>query len=331
MSLLRPEALPILLLAPLVGLALWALDRGRARRLVRAVGPRAAALAADLSRGRRRLQRVLFASALLLALLAMLQPVWGDATRDVEQRGVDILVCLDVSRSMLARDVAPSRLERARREISALAERATGDRLGLVVFAGQARLAVPLTRDRDSFRELTELADPLSVERGGSDLGAALETALEALKGKTGEHEALVLLTDGEDLEARGLRAAQACRERDVAVHCIGFGSTLGAKIPVPSREGGETFLRDRAGVDVVSTMDATTLRRIADVTGGDFVDAHARPSPLRELYERRILPMARKAFERDERRAKENRFQWPLLAAFLLWILVSCLGDRRR
>jgi len=331
MSLLRPEALPILLLAPLVGLTLWALDRGRARRLARAVGPRAAALAADLSGGRRRLQRVLFASALLLALLAMLQPVWGDATREVEQRGVDILVCLDVSRSMLARDLAPSRLVRARREIAALAERASGDRLGLVVFAGQAHLAVPLTRDRDSFRELSELADPLSVERGGSDLGAALETALEALKGQTGEHEALVLLTDGEDLEARGLRAAQSCRERNVAVHCVGFGSTIGAKIPVPARGGGETFLRDRAGVDVVSTMDATTLRRIADVTGGDFVDAHARTRPLRELYERRILPMARKAFEREERRAKENRFQWPLLAAFLLWILVSCLGDRRR
>ncbi|MHC4732801.1 MAG: VWA domain-containing protein [Planctomycetota bacterium] len=331
MSLLRPEALPILLLAPLVGLSLWALDRGRARRLARAVGPRAPALAADLSRGRRRLQRALFATALLLALLAMLQPVWGDATREVEQRGVDILLCLDVSRSMLARDLAPSRLVRARREISALAERASGDRLGLVVFAGQARLAVPLTRDRDSFLELVELADPLSVERGGSDLGAALETALDALQGQTGEHEAVLLLTDGEDLEARGLRAAQTCRERSVAVHCVGFGSALGAKIPVPSREGGETFLRDRSGVDVVSTMDATTLRRIAEATGGDFVDGHARPRPLRELYERRILPMARKAFERDERRAKENRFQWPLLAAFLLWILVPCMGDRRR
>ena len=331
MSLLRPEALPILLLAPLVGLALWAFDRGRARRLARAVGPRAPALAAGLSRGRRRLQRVLFATALLLALLAMLQPVWGAATREVEQRGVDLLVCLDVSRSMLARDLAPSRLGRARREIAALAERAAGDRLGLVVFAGQAQLAVPLTRDRDSFLELLELADPLSVERGGSDVGAALETALEALKGQTGEHEAVLLLTDGEDLEARGLRAAQICRERNVAVHCVGFGSALGAKIPIPTREGGETFLRDRSGVDVVSTMDATTLRRIAAATGGDFVDAHARPHPLRELYERRILPMARKAFEKDERRAKENRFQWPLLAAFLLWILLLCLGDRKR
>jgi Ca-activated chloride channel family protein len=249
-------------------------------------------------------------------------------TREVEQRGVDILVCLDVSQSMLARDLPPSRLARARHEISALAERAAGDRLGLVVFAGEARLAVPLTRDRESFRELVGLADPLAVERGGTDLGAALGTALEALRGQTGEHEVVLLLTDGEDHEGRGLRVARTCRDRNVTVHAVGFGSELGAKIPIAG-EGGEEFLRDRSGADVVTRMNATTLRRIAEATGGEYVDVHARTLP--ELYEQRILPMARKLFETEERRAKENRFQWPLLAAFLLWILELCLGDRRR
>ncbi len=329
MSLLRPDALPLLLLAPLLGVLLWRLDRARARRLARVVGPRALALA-DLSGRRRRVQRALFATALLLALLAMLQPVWGETTREVEQKGVDILVCLDVSQSMMARDLAPSRLARARREIAALAERAVGDRLGLVVFAGDARLAVPLTRDRESFRELVGLADPLSVERGGTDLGAALAKALEALQGQTGEHEVVLLLTDGEDHEGRGLRVARECRTRNVTVHGVGFGSALGAKIPIAG-ENGEVFLRDRAGADVVSKMDAATLRRIAEATGGDFVDAHARSGVLPELYEQRILPMARKAFEREELRARENRFQWPLLAAFLLWILIPCLGDRAR
>lgn len=329
MSVLRPDALPLLLLAPLLGLLLWRLDRARARRLARVVGPRAPALA-DLSGPRRRAQRALFATALLLALLAMLQPVWGETTREVEQKGVDILVCLDVSQSMLARDLAPSRLARARREIAALAERAAGDRLGLVVFAGEARLAVPLTRDRESFRELVRLADPLSVERGGTDLGAALATALEALQGQTGEHEVVVLLTDGEDHEGRGLRVARDCRQRNVTVHGVGFGSALGAKIPIAG-EDGEVFLRDGSGADVVSKMDAATLRRIAEVTGGDFVDAHTGSDVLANLHERRILPMARKAFEREELRARENRFQWPLLAAFSLWILIPCLGDRKR
>ncbi|MHC4548755.1 MAG: VWA domain-containing protein [Planctomycetota bacterium] len=331
MSLLSSDALPLLLLAPLAGLVLWVLDRARARRLARAVGPRASALAADLSAGRRRRGRALFVTALLLAMLAMLQPVWGEAAREVEQRGVDILVCLDVSQSMLARDVRPSRLARAQREIRALAARAAGDRLGLVVFAGQARLAAPLTHDRDSFGDLVALADPLSVERGGTDLGAALATALEALRGQTGEHEVVLLLTDGEDLAGNGLRVARTCKERRITVHCVGFGSARGAKIPVETSEGGETFLRDRSGKEVVSTMDPAHLRRIAATTGGAFADAHARPNAVRELYEERIAPMARKTWLAEERRARENRFQWPLLAAFLLWILDLCLGARRR
>ena len=318
MSLLRPDALPLLLLAPLAAFGLWALDRARARRLALAVGPRALA---DLSAGRRRLRRALFVTAFLLALLAMLEPAWGAAS-GFDQRGIDIVVCLDVSRSMLARDVAPSRLARARLEIRALAGRAAGDRLGLVVFAGDARLAVPLTRDLDSLAELVGLADPLSVERGGSDLGAALTTALGALAGRTG---VVLLLTDGEDLEGRGLRAAQTCRERGIAVHCVGFGSARGAKIPI---EG--AFLKDRSGAEVVSAMDPARLRRIAAATGGDFVDT---PS-LVELYEERVLPLARESVAGGERRERENRFQWPLLAAVFFWIFfqseISDLSSRR-
>ena len=128
-------------------------------------------------------------------------------------RGVDILVCLDVSRSMLAQDLQPSRLARAQEEIRALAARTESDRVGLVLFAGDARLAVPLTRDKDSFASLASRASPLSVERGGSDVGAALDTALGAL---TGAHEVILLLTDGEDLEARGLQAARRCRDRGI-------------------------------------------------------------------------------------------------------------------
>ena len=309
MSFFRPELLPILLAAPLTGLLLWALGRGRRRRLAHAVGPRAVALA-----GRRRTRSVLFAGALLLALLAMVQPLWGGR---LERRGVDIVVCLDVSRSMLARDVAPSRLERAKAEIRELTLRATGDRLGLVLFAGDARLAVPLTRDLASFRELAALADPLSIERGGSDLGAAITAAFDVLD----EDETVLLLTDGEDLGESGLRAARVCAGRNVTVHCVGFGSALGAKIPVPGA-GGETFLKDRSGAEVVSAMDPAGLRRIAGATGGEFVDALAGPEALVSVYEERIVPMARESFEAEERLALENRFQWPLLGALVLWML---------
>ena len=214
----------------------------------------------------------------MLAVVAALQPLWGEGTASSSARGADVVVCLDVSRSMLARDVPPSRLAAAKREIRALARTRAGDRLALVLFAGEARLAAPLTSDVESFCEIVDLADPLSVGRGGTDLGAALEAALAALEGAAGDHAAVILVTDGEDLGGRGLRAAEACKARNVAVHCVGFGSAGGAKIPVAG-DGGTTFLRDRGGAEVVSALDPDGLRRIAEATGGEaVVDAGARP-----------------------------------------------------
>jgi len=324
---LTPERWPVLLLVPAVALLLFALDRARARRLVRVLGPRAGALTSDLGHGRRRVRRWLFVAALSLALLAVLQPAWGEGSRTVTRRGVDLVICLDVSRSMLARDLAPDRLGRAQAEIRELAERAAGDRMALVLFAGEAVLAVPLTEDLRSFVELAELASPLSVPRGGTDLGAAIRTARENFEGPAGPHEAILVLTDGGDHEGGGLRAAvAAAAERNLTVHGVGFGSERGAKIPVDG-----AFLRDRSGGDVVTRMDAASLTRITEATGGSFVSAAVTQRPLVSLYEERILPMARTSFEAERRRERENRFQWPLMLGFALWILMLCVSEKRR
>jgi Ca-activated chloride channel family protein len=324
-----PEALPILLAVPILWLLLRLLDRYRTQGLVRGAGPRAHILAADLCQSRRSWRRWLATLALLLALIALLQPLWGEGLRKIKQRGVDILVCLDVSRSMQAKDLPPSRLERARHEVRTLAEQVQGDRMGLVVFAGDARLTVPLTQDMRSFADLVDSTGPLSVGKGGTDLGAALEVALKTLEGQTGDHEVVLLLTDGEDHAQQGLRIAEQCRENNIRIHCVGFGSTRGSKIAVED-ESGEAFLRDTSGEEVVSAMDAAGLRRIAEATQGTFMDADARPLPLLKLYEKEILPMARKSFEARGSLARKNRFQWPLLIAFLLWVLNLGLTDRK-
>ncbi|MCC6671833.1 MAG: VWA domain-containing protein [Planctomycetes bacterium] len=323
-----PAGVPLLLLVPLAWLGLRASDRARARRLATVVGARSAVLAAEAHGGERRARRTVAALALGAGLLALLQPLWGEGARR-DPRGVDVVVCLDVSRSMLATDVAPSRLQAARREIQVLAERVRGDRLGLVVFAGEARLLVPLTRDLGSFAELVELAEPTSVRRGGTDLGAALATALAALRGAEGDHAAVLLLSDGEDHEQRGLRAVEALAERGIAVHCVGLGTSLGSKIPVQGGDGA-TFLRDAAGREVISALDPAGLRSIAERSGGGYVDAAARPLPLVGIYERRILPTARTAVAAQARDLRENRFQWPLLIAVLLWMLDLVLTERR-
>lgn len=329
-DLLRPDAWPVLVLAPLAALVLVRLSRLRARRVADVVGPRAAVLADGPGPRRCGVRIAIVSAALLFASIAILEPTWGEDDGAAERGGADVVVCLDVSRSMLARDAEPNRLERARREIRALSERAPGGRLALVVFAGEARLVAPLTRDGDSFRALLDLCDTTSVRRGGTDLGAALESALGALAGGPGSRGAIVLVTDGEDIGGRGLRAAAACRDRGVVVHCVGLGSTRGAKIAVPG-ERGESFVRDRAGNEVISAMDPSSLRRIAATTGGQFVDAGAAASPLVELSERWIQPMGGGAADPEARRERANRFQWALLPAVLLFMLDLLLTDRVR
>src|SRR5207247_10494578 len=132
--------------------------------------------------------------------------------------------------------------------------------------------------------------------------GAGRTAWLRALGAATSGAETILLVTDGEDHEQRGLRAAEACRDRGVPVHCVGFGSRAGAKVTV-DEDGREAFLRDRGGHEVVTALDPTSLGRIADTTGGEFVDASSRARPIADLYERRIAPMARKAFAEDRRR----------------------------
>ncbi len=327
---LDPAAWPLPAAAPLLAALLWLAAQGRRRANARAFGPRVAALTECDGRRPRLVRGGLLGAGVLLAGLALMQPAWGEGERSAAGRGVDVLVCLDVSRSMLARDQAPSRLLAARREIAELARRAQGDRLGLVVFAGEARLAVPLTRDVAAFVALAQQQGPLSVRRGGTDLGAALDAAVAALAGATGDHEVVLLLTDGEDHEGRGLRAAERCARRGITVHTVSFGARRGGKIPVPG-EGGEVFLRDRSGDDVVTVPGVAALSRIAAATGGTHVAAATTPQALAALYDDEIVPMARKALDERRRQERENRFQWPLAAALVLFVLELRVADRRR
>ncbi|MEZ5966858.1 MAG: VWA domain-containing protein [Planctomycetota bacterium] len=323
-----PQAAPFLLVPALLWLADWSLERRRAARRRGALGPRAPRLTTEVSPRRRHLRRAAWTAALACSVLAAMQPRWGEG-EPITQRGVDIVVCLDLSRSMQARDLPPNRLACAQRELRALAARARGDRLALVVFAGEAHTYVPLTLDVDSFARLADLAHTLPALRGGTDLGQALGVASRTLIGG-GSGEAIVVLTDGEDHAGQGLRAAQACAARGIVVHCVGFGSELGSKVPV-GEPGHETWLRDGTGQDVVSAMDATSLRRLTASGGGEFAVASPQGGTLADLYDRRIRAMARKAVAAAQLSARRNRFQWPLLAAMLLWLAELTLGERRR
>lgn len=333
------QAWPLLLPVPVLAVGLTQLVRRRALARSAVFGARASRL---ISGGGSRPGVILFTLAVLFAVVALLQPRWGEAPEAVAERGVDLVVCLDVSRSMLAQDVAPDRLRAAQAQISALAEQAQSDRLALVVFAGEARLLVPLTQDRPSFVALARTAEPLSVARGGTDLAAALDLAGRALEAGTEDQATVVLVTDGEDNQEQGLRAAERLAQRGVRVHAVGIGTALGGKIPLATDAGpagsAVSFLRDRDGVEVVTRLDGESLARIAEATGGVYVatssaagDAAAGDSAtLVGLYQDHVLPRARAAADTERRQERPNRFQWPLAAAFFLFILdLWCIRRR--
>ncbi|MCY2961134.1 MAG: VWA domain-containing protein [Planctomycetota bacterium] len=308
----------------LVGL--WSLRRRRiererlvAERLVPRVVP-------GFSRGRARARVVLAAAAALFAALAAVGPVRGYTLRDVERKGIDLVVCLDTSRSMLVQDVKPDRLTRAKRELAGLFDRMKGDRAALLAFAGDVREVAPLTHDRETLKSFLETLTPADNLRGGTDLGTALEKALEMFDGRTGAHEAIVLVTDGEDLGARGYEVAQKAKERGIRVYVLGMGTSGGGKIP----DGTQGFVRGSDTKEVVSRMDPESLARIASAAGGDFATIEMSPIPLEELYEKRIAQLEGRELEGGQERIPHDRYQWPLVVAAACMLFEFGLRERR-
>ncbi|MAF65929.1 MAG: hypothetical protein CMJ84_09780 [Planctomycetes bacterium] len=324
---LRSEAAVWLLAVPLVLVAgLWSL-RARRKAAGRLVDERhLARLLPDHSRARARARVLLAALGTLFAALALLGPVRGYTLREVERKGLDIVFLLDTSRSMLAEDLEPDRLTRAKREIVGLLGRLKGDRTALLAFAGDVRDVAPLTHDRVT---LTHFTNTLTTEEnlvGGTNLGAALERALALFDGRTGSHEAIVLLTDGEDLEGRGLETARIAAERGIRVFVVGMGTAEGGKIS----DGARGFVRDETGREVITTLDGATLEQIASATGGAYLSAEASAIPLEELYEKRISKLESRDLWAGKVRIPHDRYQWPLVLAVGCMLVEAGLRERR-
>ncbi|MEO6597322.1 MAG: VWA domain-containing protein [Planctomycetota bacterium] len=317
---------PFLLALPVAWALLWALfDRSRL-----AAARYGAASRDVLTTPLRHSLRIVL--LLGLGLVCWMDPRLGDEPVAIERRGLDLILCLDTSRSMLARDVEPSRLQRALRDIRAvLPELQGGDRAGLVVFAGQARLWIPLTHDLDSFGALLDEVDTDVVKVGGTDIAAALRKALEIADVDNAKTTAVLLLTDGEDLAGAGQQAASELKDKGLVVYTVGYGSSMGSKITVASGDN-ESFLRNQEGAEVVSRMDPESLRAVATVTGGDFVRADAMVLPLSELHRKRLLPMEKRSYDAGEETGKQARYQWVLLPLLLLLLFeIATAGGRHR
>ncbi|MHC4208736.1 MAG: vWA domain-containing protein [Planctomycetota bacterium] len=287
-------------------------------------------LAPATSIGRKYTGAVLVVLALVALVGALLDPRWGITYRQVQQRGIDLVVILDVSRSMLAEDARPNRLDRARQHIGDLVDRLGGDRVALVTAAGSAELKCPLTVDRGAFRLALATAMPDAAPRGGSLLGDALRLAGGAFTDEIPDHKAVIVFTDGEDHGSYPLEAARRLHETlSVPVFTVGIGdSHEGARIPI-AVEGRRVYLT-YDGQEVWSKMNAAVLRDIALATGGAYVPLGTGTVDMGRIYAERIEPIARREYEATTVKQHHPRYQWFAGLALLLLVVETATGDRK-
>ena len=271
------------------------------------------------------------AGCILLAVLAigiaLARPQRGVEWSERKARGLDIVFILDSSKSMLATDLHPTRLDRAKLAIIDLVERLESDRIGLIAFAGQAFLQTPPTLDYSAFHESLDAIDPSIMTSGGSDLGNAINEATEAFPSENNV-KVVVLLTDGEDLSGNAATAAATAREDGIQVFAIGIGTPEGEYLRIRNEQGIEEFVRDASGQPVLSKLDESTLQAIAQATGGSY--SRLSSDSLDQLYNSVIARLPREERKSELQEIRIERFQWTLAAA-LLFLVFDILIRRRR
>ena len=289
-------------------------------------------LTTGVSRPRQRLKAALVLIGLTAALLALAEPRWGFTWEEITRQGVDIVVALDVSDSMLVEDAESggklSRLERAKREITDLLRLLEGDRIGLVAFAGTAFVECPLTLDYGAAEIFLGAIDTDLIPVKGTALGEALETSLNAFEGGASNSQAIILITDGEDHGGHALQAAEEAKKRGVRVFTIGIGRDQGSPIPAP----GGGFRRDRRGEIILSKLDEPTLQQIALTTGGSYVRSVTGDVDLEKIYLQGIkATLEDQELGSQRQRRWEERFQWLLAAALLALMIEPLIPERIR
>jgi Ca-activated chloride channel family protein len=309
-------------------LFLWSHRRGR-ELVSKIVAPRLREqLAGSVSPLRRTVRAALILTALVFAALALAQPRYGFIEKETKQKGRDVIVAIDTSRSMMATDVSPTRLARAKLFTQDLVRLMQGDRVGLIAFAGSAFLQAPLTLDYSAVTNSLDELDTDLIPVGGTNLAAAINAALEAFGKAEGNTRALVVLTDGEELDADGIAAAKRAAQEGIRIFTVGIGSPEGSLIPIRLDDGQPDFVRDKAGKPVTSKLDESRLREIAAATGGFFIPIG--PEAARDIFEKGIVPMELSENGVFNARQPIERYQWPLAVATILLALSLLPGDRR-
>lgn len=332
MRLFAPEYLFLYVLLVVLALFLfWSLHRKK--KLLQQFGdiPLIMKTAPFISFARQgtKLGILLIGFAFVLLALARLQ--FGTHMEKVKRQGIDLLIGLDVSNSMLAADMRPNRLEVAKQEIRGSLERLKGDRIGLMAFAGEAFIQCPLTLDYTAAEMLLGAMDNESVSLQGTSLTSAIEKGMTAFNQQDQQYKVLLLLTDGEDQEGGAIEVAEKARQQGIRIYAVGIGSPAGEPIPILDRRGQQVgFKKDENGEVIVSRLDEVTLQKIALATGGKYYRASGSEMELDKIFSE-IEGLEKKEQEGTMVTRYDDRFQWPLLLGLLLIALEFFIPERKR
>ncbi|PWB72263.1 hypothetical protein C3F09_06910 [candidate division GN15 bacterium] len=310
---------------------LWAI--ARKKRLLGRFGdlPLLLRTAPYISFARQRTKALLLVIALALAVSAVARLQFGTHLELLKREGIDMIVALDVSNSMLAQDMKPNRLEKAKQELRSIIDRLQGDRIGLIAFAGEAFIQCPLTLDYGAARILLTAMDNTSVSVQGTSIASAITEAEKAFDQREKKHKVLVLLTDGEDLAGGAEKAAEEARNDGIKIYTIGIGNPAGEPIPMLDQSGNRVgFKKDESGQVIVSKLDEETLQKISLVTGGKYYNASAGEMELDKIFDE-IGRMEKKELEGTLVTKYDDRFQWPLLLAIFVIVLEFFVPEKKK
>lgn len=291
-----------------------------------------AQLTVGVSAARQKARLALLVASVALLVFILARPQWGYDWEEARQRGLDIVVAIDTSRSMLADDIKPNRLERAKLAALDLIKLARSDRLGLVAFAGSAFLQCPLTLDDEPFRQSVNALDVNIIPQGGTAVAEAIQCALGAFKEKSDNHKILVLFTDGEDHDLQGgaLDAARSAAKEGLRIFTIGVGTPKGELVRVRDDQGRADFLKDDQGNAVMSRLNEALLRDLAKAANGFYVLLSGADT-MDLLYERGLAPLPKAEFSAQRVKRWHERYQWFLGLVIVLLLVEMFLPERKR
>jgi Ca-activated chloride channel family protein len=266
--------------------------------------------------------------SLLLIFISLSGPQFGSRMVEVKRRGVDIIIAVDCSTSMLAEDVKPNRMSKVKMELSRFIDALKGDRIGIIAFAGTAFLQCPLTLDYGAAKMLLNLLSPELLPIQGTSLSSAISLAVKSFVQKERKYKVLILLTDGEDHSPDTMDAVEEAKREGVKIFCIGVGRPEGEVIPVRDSQGNLIdYKRDRSGQVVVSRLDEQLLQRIALATGGKYYPATEGEIEVEQIYSE-ISSMEKKELQSRFREQYEDRFQIPLFLGIITLSILYILKE---